>query len=80
MKFRKIVTALLFGAMLLPVAITLAALAHLLGAMGDSNAQLVLRVVALVLGFLWVLDLVALVLAVAVMQLVPPEPNESDES
>jgi len=77
---RKIVISLLFGAMLLPVAITLATLAQLLGAMGDGNAQVVLHVIALALGFVWTLDLVALVLAVAIMQLFPPESPPSDES
>ena len=80
MNIRKIVISLLIGAMLLPVAITLATLAQLLGAMGDGNAQVVLHVIALALGFVWVLDLVALVLAVAVLQFLPPEPPPSDES
>jgi hypothetical protein len=79
-KFRKIVVTLLFGALLLPVAITLAALGQLLGAMGDGVGQTVLRIVALVLGFLWVLDLVALVFAVAVAQLASSEPPSSEES
>lgn len=80
MKFRKVVISLLFGALLLPVAITLAALAQLLGAMGDGKGQLVLRIIALALGFLWLLDLVALILAVAIAQLVSSEPPSSDES
>lgn len=80
MKFRKILIFLLFGALLLPVAITLAALAQLLGAMGDSNGQVVLRIIALILGFLWVLDLVALVVAVAIALLLSSEPPESGES
>ena len=80
MNIRKIVISLLIGAMLLPVAITLATLAQLLGAMGDGNAEGVLHVIALALGFVWVLDLVALVLAVAIQQLLPSEPSPSDES
>lgn len=66
MKLGKIVVFLLYGALLFPVAIALAALGVLLGAMGDSAGHGVLQAVALVLGFLWILDLIALLLSVAV--------------
>ena len=70
MTLMRLIMLLLYGALLLPVAIAFAALGVLVGTMGDTNGHAVLRVIALVMGFLWILDVIALVLAVAVSHVI----------
>ena len=68
MNYRKAVTAFLVAAILLAVAsLVIGAFAALLQALGDEHAAAVVRWVAFSLGALWVLDLIALLLAVAVV-------------
>jgi hypothetical protein len=66
----RLIVLLLYGTALLPIAIAFAALGVLVGSMGDVNGHAVLRAIALVIGFLWVLDLIALILAVAVSHVI----------
>lgn len=64
---RRVLTVLLTGATVLPVAIlVLLAAARLLGAMQDAAAAGVLDRIALAVGVVWAIDLVCLLLALAI--------------
>ena len=71
---RRILTALLLAACVLPVAtLVVVAVGRLLGAMADEAGAAALDRIALALGILWVIDLVCLVLAQAINTLGPPD-------
>ena len=65
--FRHVLLALLAIALLLPIAIcVIAAVAALLGSMGDTAGRTALQYMALGLGILWVINLIVLVIVGAV--------------
>jgi len=75
---RGLVIALLVVAVLLPIGVcVILALAALLQAMGDAIGGRVIGYVAWALGTIWLVDLIALVVAMAV-QLLSGEPHRSD--
>ncbi len=79
MSFQRALVSLLVGALALPVALCiLYALARLLEAMQDQVGGQILGRTALVLFALWIIDLVALVILLAVQSLGNP-PRSPDE-
>jgi hypothetical protein len=76
---RRILAWLLAGAISLPAAITICcAFAWALLRMADAAGAMVLNRVALGLGVVWVLDLVALLLLVAWQQLIARDELDND--
>jgi hypothetical protein len=74
---RRVLTALVVAACVLPVAIVVVgAVGRLLAAMADTTGAAVLDGIALALGILWVIDLVCLVLVQAINSLGPPPDAE----
>jgi hypothetical protein len=72
---------LVAGALFVPMAIVLVlAVATLLGAMQDAAGQFALKRVALGLGMLWALDLIALVVVMAIDALSDDRDDEKDGS
>jgi hypothetical protein len=75
----RVLWTLLAAAVVLPMAIALlAGVAGLLGAMGDTWGDAVVRSVALACGLAWILDLVCLVLAQTINGLADP-PDEPEQ-
>lgn len=71
---------LVAGALFVPMAIVLVlAVATLLGAMQDAAGQFALKRVALGLGMLWALDLIALVVIMAIGALADSRDEGKDE-
>ena len=82
---RYVLLTLLAIALLLPIAfVVIVAMAALLGSMGDTTGGIALQRVALGLGIFWIINLILLVLAGAVLVLadtarpLPNEPHEHD--
>lgn len=75
---RRLLAPLLIGALLLPIVIlVLVGLARLFAAMGDERGATAVDYVALGVAVVWVVDLIALVLAQALHLLqAPDEPDE----
>jgi hypothetical protein len=70
---RKVLLVLVTSAAILPMAIAVVvAVARLLSAMQDAAGSAVLDRVALALGILWALNLIALVMSLALERLGPP--------
>ena len=70
---RKVLLILVAAGAMLPIAIAVVvAVGRLLAAMQDSAGAAVLERVALGLGILWALNLIALVMALALERLEPP--------
>jgi len=71
---------LVAGALFVPMAIVLVlAVATLLGAMQDAAGQFALKRVALGLGMLWALDLIALVVVMAIGALADSRGDDNGE-
>lgn len=79
MIFRRALISLVVAALVLPmVALILVATGRLLAAMQDLSGSLVLDRLALVVGLLWIMVLVALVIIQALDRLGPPSDPPSD--
>ena len=79
---RRLLSALLVAALLLPVAISVVlGTGRLLATMEDSAGAAVLDRVALALAIIWAVNLIAILLALVANSLGgPPEPPQADES
>ncbi len=79
---RRLLSALLVAALLLPVAISVVlGTGRLLATMEDPSGAAVLDRVALALAIVWAVNLIAILLALGANSLGgPPEPPEADES
>jgi hypothetical protein len=71
---RRVLLTLLLCSTVLPMAIVVVvAVARLLAAMQDAAGAAVLDRVALALGILWAVNLISLLIALALVQLMPPD-------
>lgn len=77
---RRTIAWLLVAAVLLPVAmVLLQGAGRLLAMMGDAEAAYGLNLVTVVLGVMWLVGLVAVVLALAINHLVGADESAADE-